>query len=54
MIGSWEWKDATDTMENQFHQAGFDLEHPRIAKFLDLSCAFRICRGIWASIRAAW
>jgi error-prone DNA polymerase len=36
LIGSWEWKGATDTLENQFHQAGFDLEHPRIAKYLDL------------------
>jgi error-prone DNA polymerase len=37
MIGSWEWKGATDSMENQFGQAGFDLEHPRIAKYLELS-----------------
>jgi error-prone DNA polymerase len=36
LIGSWEWKGAADTLENQFHQAGFDLEHPRIAKYLDL------------------
>lgn len=36
LIGSWEWKGATDTLENQFQQAGFDLEHPRISKYLEL------------------
>ncbi len=36
LIGSWEWKGATDTLENQFHQSGFDLEHPRISKYLEL------------------
>ncbi|MCI0724230.1 MAG: error-prone DNA polymerase, partial [Acidobacteria bacterium] len=36
LIGSWEWKGATDTLENQFRQSGFDLEHPRISKYLDL------------------
>lgn len=36
LIGSWEWKGATDTLENQFCQAGFDLEHPRISKYLEL------------------
>ena len=37
LLGSWEWKGATDTLKNQFGQAGFDLEHPRIAKYLELS-----------------
>ncbi|MBM3803549.1 MAG: DNA polymerase III subunit alpha [Acidimicrobiia bacterium] len=37
LIGSWEWKGATDILENQFGQAGFNLEHPRIAKYLELS-----------------
>ena len=37
MIGSFEWQGATDTMENHFGHAGFDLEHPRIAKYLELS-----------------
>ena len=37
LIGSWEWKGATDTLKDQFGQAGFDLEHPRIAKYLELS-----------------
>ena len=41
MIGSFEWKGATDTMENHFGHAGFDLEHPRISKYLELSKRFQ-------------
>ncbi|WP_184222404.1 error-prone DNA polymerase [Granulicella aggregans] len=37
LVGSWEWKGPTDTMEAQFKNAGFDLHHPRIAKYLELS-----------------
>ena len=37
LVGSWEWKGPTDTMEAQFRNAGFDLHHPRIAKYLELS-----------------
>ncbi len=37
LVGSWEWKGPNDTMENQFRVAGFDLMHPRIAKYLELS-----------------
>jgi error-prone DNA polymerase len=37
LVGSWEWKGPTDTMEDQFRTAGFDLNHPRIAKYLELS-----------------
>ena len=37
LVGSWEWKGPTDTMEQQFRNAGFDLNHPRIAKYLELS-----------------
>ncbi len=36
LVGHWEWKAETDTMPNQFAQAGFDLRHPRIATYLDL------------------
>ncbi len=36
LIGSWEYKDAGDTLENQFRQAGFDLRHPRMRKYLEL------------------
>lgn len=37
LVGSWEWKGPTDAMEHQFRNAGFDLNHPRIAKYLELS-----------------
>ncbi len=36
LVGHWEWKAETDTMPNQFAQAGFDLRHPRIATYLNL------------------
>ena len=37
LVGRWEWRGATDTMATAFRQAGFDIEHPRIAKYLELS-----------------
>ncbi len=37
LVGSWEWKGPTDTMEEQFRAAGFDLRHSRIAKYLELT-----------------
>ena len=37
LVSTWEWKGATDTMQEQFRVAGFDLAHPRIAKYLELS-----------------
>ncbi len=37
LVGNWEWRGKTDTMAHSFHDAGFDLAHPRIAKYLDLS-----------------
>jgi error-prone DNA polymerase len=37
LVSAWEWKGPTDTMEAQFKNAGFDLFHPRIAKYLELS-----------------
>jgi error-prone DNA polymerase len=36
LVSQWEWRGETDTMANSFHHAGFDVEHPRIAKYLDL------------------
>ena len=36
LIGQWEWKGATDTLMHQFGHAGFDVTHPRIARYLDL------------------
>jgi error-prone DNA polymerase len=32
----WGYKDPNDTAEKQFREAGLDLNHPKIRKFLDL------------------
>ena len=37
LIGHWEWKGPEDTLQQQFSRAGFDISHPRIAKYLDLT-----------------
>ena len=39
LVSSWEYKDPGDTLERQFHDAGFDLQHPRIRKFYELCAA---------------
>jgi error-prone DNA polymerase len=36
LVGHWEWQGANDTMANYFSQSGFDIHHPRIAKYLEL------------------
>ena len=36
LVGQWEWKGPTDTLTHQFGHAGFDIAHPRIARYLDL------------------
>jgi error-prone DNA polymerase len=36
LVRAWEWKDPKDTTERQFHEAGFDLNHPRVRKFFEL------------------
>ena len=53
LVGSFEWKGSTDTMEHHFQQAGFDLHHPRIAKYLDCPSVCSTCPGTWASTPAA-
>ncbi len=37
LMGQWEWRGKTDTMAHSFQHAGFDIRHPRIAKYLELS-----------------
>jgi len=39
MVGSWEYKDPSDTLERQFRDAGFDLRHPRMLKYFQLCLA---------------
>ena len=36
LVGHWEWRGVNDTMARHFEQAGFDVRHPRIARYLDL------------------
>jgi error-prone DNA polymerase len=37
LVAQWEWRGKTDTMAHSFQHAGFDIQHPRIAKYLELS-----------------
>jgi error-prone DNA polymerase len=37
LVSQWEWRGKTDTMAHSFAHAGFDIRHPRIAKYLELS-----------------
>jgi error-prone DNA polymerase len=37
LVSNWEWRGKTDTMAHAFKNAGFDIQHPRIAKYLELS-----------------
>jgi error-prone DNA polymerase len=39
LVSSWEYKDPGDTLERQFHDAGFELQQPRIHKFFELCVA---------------
>jgi len=36
LVGSWEYKDPSDTLERQFRDAGLDMQHLRIRKFFEL------------------
>jgi error-prone DNA polymerase len=36
LMGHWEWRGENDTLERRFTQAGFDLNHPRIAHYYSL------------------
>lgn len=36
LVGAWEWKGPSDTLENTFHVAGFDMRNARIRKYLEL------------------
>src|SRR5579871_1557921 len=39
LVARYEWRDPKDTPERHFSDAGFDLKHPRIQKFLSLYVA---------------
>lgn len=36
LVANFEWRGPKDTMAHSFQNAGFDLKHPRIAKYLEL------------------
>ena len=36
LVGHWEWRGKNDTMALSFQHAGFDIRHPRIARYLEL------------------
>jgi error-prone DNA polymerase len=36
LVGHWEWRGENDTMAKHFDQAGFDVRHHSIAKYLEL------------------
>ena len=36
LVSHFEWRGPTDTMAHSFQNAGLDIQHPRIAKYLDL------------------
>jgi error-prone DNA polymerase len=36
LVSQWEWRGKRDTMAHSFQNAGFDLKHPRIGKYLEL------------------
>ncbi len=36
LVSAWEWKGPTDTLENTFQAAGFDLRQPRYRKYLEM------------------
>jgi error-prone DNA polymerase len=36
LVSAWEWKGPSDTLENTFKAAGFDLRNARIAKYLEM------------------
>jgi error-prone DNA polymerase len=36
LVSNWEWRGKNDTMAHSFQNAGFDIRHPRIAKYLEL------------------
>jgi error-prone DNA polymerase len=41
LVGAWEYKDDNDTLTRHFEDAGLDLQHPQIRKFLELCVKFQ-------------
>jgi error-prone DNA polymerase len=41
LVGAWEYRDANDTLDRQFRDAGLDLDHPQVRKFFELCHAVK-------------
>jgi error-prone DNA polymerase len=41
LVGAWEYRDAKDTLDRQFRDAGLDLHHPQVQKFFELCHAVK-------------
>src|ERR1019366_7529762 len=41
LVPGWGWHDHSDKPEKQFREAGLDLAHPRIRKFMELVAALQ-------------
>jgi error-prone DNA polymerase len=35
-VSTWEYRDAHDALDHRFHDAGMDLNHPRLRKYFEL------------------
>ena len=38
-VSTWEYRDADDALDHRFHDAGLDLNHPRLRKYFELCIA---------------
>jgi error-prone DNA polymerase len=38
-VSTWEYRDANDTFDHRFRDAGLDLSHPRLRKYFELCVA---------------
>ena len=38
-VSTWEFRDASDTFDHRFRDAGLDLNHPRLRKYFELCVA---------------
>jgi len=36
LVGAWEWKGLPTTLHHSFRIAGFDINHRRVAKYLQI------------------
>jgi error-prone DNA polymerase len=41
VVGGWEYRDANDTLDRRFRDAGLDLRHPRLRQYFEMCEAIR-------------